>query len=140
MGPVGGQAVFDNDEGQLGVIAAQLFQEPLGGVSLTVVFRRPILVGNRLRSQWQHRLEGRMDEDGAYQLMVIAGLALAGFDPAVGTADLTRGKLPRAIERHQILPVSILIRFERFVALEVAVHGPKSWPQLRRVDRIQARA
>ncbi len=72
--------------------------------------------------------------------MVITRLAVAGRDPAVGTADLTRGKLARAIKRDQILPVSILIRFQRFVALEMAVHGPKSWPQLRRVDRIQARA
>src|SRR6266705_5372573 len=47
MGSIGTQTVFGDDELEMGVILAQLGNEALGGIALTIVFRRTTLLHNR---------------------------------------------------------------------------------------------
>jgi hypothetical protein len=47
---VGGQAVFDDDQLQVRMRAAQIAQQALGGVALAIVLLRPVGLEDRLKT------------------------------------------------------------------------------------------
>ena len=62
VGGVGAEGVFDDDDRQVGMLAAKTLEPAAGGIPLTVVLGLTILVDDRLRRQWNHFLEVGMDQ------------------------------------------------------------------------------
>ncbi len=74
------------------------------------------------------------------QLMIIVRLTLRRFATTLRATDRAGGKLPRAIDRHQVMAVQVLVRLERFVPLQVTMHREKRRAQRLRLHRIKPRA
>ena len=71
MGGVGTQTVFGDNELEMGVILAQLDNEALGGIALTVIFLRAILFDNRLGHERNDFPAVWMENRRAQQLVII---------------------------------------------------------------------
>ena len=101
MGSIGTQTVFGDDKLEMWMILAQLGNEAFGGVALTIVFRRPILLHNRFGHQRNHGTHVRMDQRRAQHLMIIGERSVT-VDLAQTRRTVNRrgGKISRAIEGH----------------------------------------
>ena len=71
MGGVGTQTVFGDNELEMGVILAQLDNEALGGIALTVIFLRAILFDNGLGHQRNDFTAVWMENRRPQQLVII---------------------------------------------------------------------
>ena len=58
---IGTQAVFSDDEFEVGVVLTQLGNKPLGGIAFAIIFARAVLLHDRLRHQGNHGPHVRMD-------------------------------------------------------------------------------
>ena len=74
---VGTEGVFDDDDRQMGMLLAKLFQPAAGGIALAVVLGMAVLLDDRLGCQRDDFLEVGMDQGGPQQLMGIGDVAVA---------------------------------------------------------------
>jgi hypothetical protein len=138
MGGVGGQAVFDDDDRQMGMLAAEMLEPTAGGIALAVVLGPAVLLDNGLGSQGDDFLEVGMDQGGPQQLMGIGDPAAAMvLDQARGAMDLGGGEIGRAIERQEIRAVEINEAFQHLGALEGTEDIAEAGPELLRIDGIE---
>ena len=101
VGGVGTQTVFGDNELEMGVILAQLDNEALGGIALTVIFLRAILFDNRLGHERNDCTAVWMENRRAQQLVIIRDRTVAlDLVQARGTVNRLGGKIPRAVQRH----------------------------------------
>src|SRR3954453_12997686 len=99
VGSVGGQSVLDDDDGELGMLLAKLFQPAAGGIALAVVLGLAVLLDDRLGGEREDFLEVGMDQGGSQQLMRIGEAAAAMvLHQAGGAMDLSGGEIRRAVE------------------------------------------
>ncbi len=117
------ERVFDHNQTQVGMIAAQLVEKTLGRVAFAVVFRLAVLFDDRLGHQGNHFLEVGMHDRRSQHLMIIGDLSvLAGFLHTGRTVDFVRGKIPGAIQRQQITSFVEDERLQGLAALQLAKH------------------
>ena len=91
---VGTEGVFDDDDRQMGMLLAKLFQPAAGGVPLAVVLGLTVLLDDRLGCQRNDFLEIGMDQGGPQQLMGIGDVAVAMvLLQARGAMDLGGGEI-----------------------------------------------
>jgi len=84
----------------MGVVLTQLDDEAFGGMALTVIFVRAILLDDRLRHERDHGALLRMDERSASQLVAIGDRAMTVLHCQTRrTVNLRGGEVSRAIER-----------------------------------------
>ena len=106
MGGIGTQGVFGDDKLEMGVILAQLGDEAFRSIAFAIIFRRAVLLHNRLRHQRNHCTKIRMDERRAQHLVIRGDRAVAVFlVQARVTVDGLGGEIPGAIKGHQIMAV-----------------------------------
>ena len=74
---VGAEGVFDDDDRQMGMLLAELFQPAAGGIALAVVLGMAVLLDDRLGCQRDDFLEVGMDQGGPQQLVGIGDSAVA---------------------------------------------------------------
>ena len=119
MGGVCAEGVFDDDDRQMGMLLAKLFEPAAGGIPLAVVLGLAVLLDDQLWCQWDNFLEVGMDESGPQQLMGIGDAAVAMvLLQARGAMDLRGGEIRRAVERQQVMAVQIDEAFEHLAALQ----------------------
>ena len=104
VGGIGTEAVFGDDELEMGVILAQLGDEAFGGIALTIIFLRAILFDNGFGHQRNDFTAIRMEKRRPQQLVIIGDRPIAmDLVQTRGTVNRLRGKIPRAIEGHKIM-------------------------------------
>src|SRR5207247_86187 len=68
VGGVGAESVLDDDDGQVGMLLAKLFQPAAGGIAFAVVLGVAVLIDDRFGRQRDHFFAVGMDQGGAEQL------------------------------------------------------------------------
>ena len=76
MGCIRAQAVFRDDDFEVGVILTKLGDEAFGRVALAIIFLGAILFDNRLGHEWNHFALVRVDERGTQHLVGIRHRAI----------------------------------------------------------------
>ncbi len=118
MGGIGTQAVFGDDEFEVGIVVTQLGYEPFGGHAFASIFARAVLLHDRFRHQGNHGPHVRMDNRGAQHLMGIGDGPVAMHLLQTGrTVNRLGGERARAIERQSIAVLKEPHRFQRLAAL-----------------------
>src|SRR6266436_5054933 len=101
VGRIRTQAIFGDDELEMGVVLPELGNEAFGGIALTIIFLRTILFDNRFGHQRNHFTEIRMDKRCTQHLMIIGDRPVAmDFLQTRRTVNRRGGKIPRTIEGH----------------------------------------
>ena len=133
---VGTEGVFDDDDRQMGMLLAKLFQPAAGGVPLAVVLGLTVLLDDRLGCQRNDFLEIGMDQGGPQQLMGIGDVAVAMvLLQARGAMDLGGGEIRRAVQGQQVMVIPIKEAFEHRAALEATEDLAERDSHASRVER-----
>jgi hypothetical protein len=110
------------------VSLTQFGNEPFGGHALTIIVVRSILFHDRCRHQGDHFPIIRMDNRRAQQLMSIRHAPVpVGLLQTRRAVNRLRGKIPRPIERQQVVAIQVRHRFQRLAALELSKDTLEQW-------------
>jgi hypothetical protein len=121
MEGVGAQAVFGDDQLEVGVVLAQLPEQALGCLPLTIVFLGAVLLDNGLGHQRNDFAFLRVQEHRAHHLVAIGDGAIAVMRfQTRRTVNLLGGKIVRAIKGDEGVAVHKHHLFKRFATLEGA--------------------
>ena len=102
------------------MVLPQLCHKAFGGITLAIIFACAILFHNRLGHQGNHCTHVRMDNRCAQHLVIIRDRPVAvDLVQTRRTVNLFGGKVPRAIERHEVVAIQKRHRFKRFASLEL---------------------
>lgn len=117
-GGVGRQTVFDDDQLQVRMHAAQIAEQALGRVALTIVFRRPVRLEDRFGCQRKDLAVIRMHQHRPEHLMVVGrGAVAVMLLCTLRAVHLLRGEVAGAVEGQQVMPVEVLEPLQALAAL-----------------------
>ena len=128
MRSIGTQAVFADDDLEVGVILTQFGNEPFGGRALTIICVCSILLPDRFRHHGDHFPPIRMDNRRAQQLLRICHATVpVGLLQTRRAVNRLRGKITRPLERQQVVAITVRHRFQRLAALELPKDTLEQW-------------
>lgn len=129
VGGVRTETVFGNDELEMRVILAQLGHEALGGIALTVIFLRAILLDNGLGHQRNDFTAVWMENRRPQQLVIIGDRTIAmDLVETRVTVNRLRGTIPRAIECQELIAVKKYHLLQCLTALELTKDARERCP------------
>jgi hypothetical protein len=121
VGGVGGEPILDHDQLQVGMLAAQVFQQPLGGVALAVVLLGPIRLEDRLGGEGEHLLVVRMHQHGTQHLVVVGDGAVAVvLFAALLAMDGVGGEVAGTVQGEEVMTPQVAEPLQPLAALQGA--------------------
>src|SRR5687768_3206168 len=132
------QAIFRDDDLEVGMISTKLSDEALGGVALAIIFLAAIRFDNGLGHQGNDFAPLGVDEGRTQHLMGIGhGTVSVVFFQARVAMNLLGGKIAGAIEGYKIVALDKDHLFKGVATLKVAISYFERRSQAFGLDRIE---
>ena len=138
MRSVSTEAVFRDEELEVGMILTPLGHKAFGGMAFAIIFVHAIVVRHRLGHERNDGPLVRMDDRSAHHLMGRGDGPVAVDPVSTGGAVHRLGrKIPRTIKGQEIMAIKKCHRLKRLATLELPKDAREHWAEPRGGDRVQ---